>query len=179
MKPPYGARTRISTCIAIGLVDPPMFYANCRAQDNLSARQSDWFVKRLNRSIKPLIADNGRTLFPPYVTVCHDTRYKRNNLVGLTRILGIGKFGEFATLTIESLTKQLLKEMKRKRQVIKADSYCAEIEDTAYVVILRIYAPTNPGKRRLTHTLQVIAPHKDLGLDVEKIKKAAQRRYRF
>jgi hypothetical protein len=156
-----------------------MFYANCRAQDNLSTRQSDRFVKRLNRSIKPVIADKGKTLFPPYVTVCHDTRYKQNNLVGLTRILGIGKFGEFATLTIESVTKQLLEEVKRKRQVITADSCCAEIEDTAYVVVLRIYAPTNPGKRRLTHTLQVIAPHKDLRLDVEKIRKAAQRRYRF
>jgi hypothetical protein len=29
---------RISTCVAIGLVDPPMFYAHCKAQHNLSTR---------------------------------------------------------------------------------------------------------------------------------------------
>jgi hypothetical protein len=54
MKPPYGARTRISTCVAIGLVDPPMFYAHCKDQHNLSTRQSEGFVKNstnpLNRS---------------------------------------------------------------------------------------------------------------------------------
>jgi hypothetical protein len=111
------------------------------------------------------------------VTVCHDTRYKPNNLVGLTRILGIGKFGEFATLTIEGVTKQLLKEVKRKRQTITADVYCAKCDGTAYVLILRNYAPTNPGKRSLAHTIRVVSPHKDLGLDIGKIGQAARKRY--
>jgi hypothetical protein len=179
MKPPYGARTRISTCVSIGLVDPPMFYVQCRALHNLSMRQSNRFAERLNQSIKPVAASDGETLFPPHLIVCHDTRYKQNNLVGLTRILGIGKFGEFATLTIESVTKQLLEEMKRKQQSIKADKCCANHEGTSYVLILRIYAATNPGKRRLDHTLQVIAPQRELGLDLEKIKKAARKRYRL
>jgi hypothetical protein len=177
MKPPYGARTRISTCIAIGLVDPPMFYAHCKAQHNLSSRQSEGFVKKINVSVKPIKADSGETLFPPFVTVCHDTRYKPNNLVGLTRILGIGKFGEFATLTIEGVTKQLLKEIKRKRQVITADVYCAEYDGAAYVLVLRVYAPTNPGKRSLAYAIRVVSPHKDLGLDIGKIGQAACRRY--
>jgi len=62
MKPPYGARTRISTCVAIGLVDPPMFYAHCKDQHNLSTRQSEGFVKKLNRSIKPVKADDGAAI---------------------------------------------------------------------------------------------------------------------
>jgi len=177
MKPPYGARTRISTCVAIGLVDPPMFYAHCKAQHNLSTRQSKGFVKRLNQSIKPVTNDKGETLFPPFVTVCHDTRYKQNSLVGLTRVLGIGNFGEFATLTIEGVTKQLLKEIKRKRQIITADLYCAEYDGMAYVLILRIYAPTNPGKRSLAHAIRVVSPRKDLGLDIGEIGQAARRRY--
>jgi hypothetical protein len=177
MKPPFGARTRISTCVAIGLVDPPLFYAHCKAQHNLSTRQSEGFVKKLNRSIKPVKANSGETLFPPFVTVCHDTRYKPNNLVGLTRILGIGKFGEFATLTIEGVTKQLLKEMKRKRQIITPGVYCAEYDSAAYVLVLRIYAPTNPGKRSLAHTIRVVSPGKDFGLALSKIEKAARQRY--
>jgi hypothetical protein len=177
MKPPYGARTRISTCVAIGLVDPPMFYAHCKDQHNLSTRQSEGFVKKLNRSIKPVKADDGKTLFPPYVTVCHDTRYKPNNLVGLTRILGIGKFGEFAKLTMESVSKPLLKEIKRKRQIITADSYCAEFDGAAYVLVLRIYGPTNLGKRSLAHKIRVVSPHKDLGLDIREIEQAARKRY--
>jgi hypothetical protein len=179
MRTPYGARTRISTCIAIGLVDPPMFYAQCKAQHNLSTRQSEGFVRQLNRSIKPVKADNGETLFPPFVTVCHDTRYKQNNMVGLTRILGIGKFGEFATFTIEGVTKQLLKETKRKRQIITEDVYCAECDGTAYVIVLRIYAPTNPGKRSLAHTIRVVSPHKDLRLDIGRIEESARKRYKY
>jgi len=179
MKPPYGARTRISTCIAMGLVDPPMFYAQCKTQHNLPSQQSNQFADRLNQSMKPIQAEDGEALFSPYLVVCHDTRYKQNNMVGLTRILGIGKFGEFATLTIEGVTKQLLKEMKRKQQRITSDACCAKHESTSYVLVLRIYAPTNPGKRRLAHRIHVIEPHKDLGLDLEKIQKTARRCYRI
>ena len=179
MKPPYGARTRISTCVAIGLVDPPMFYAQCKAQYNLPGQQADQFAEKLNQSIKPVVTKDGQTLFPPCIVVCHDTRYKKNNMVGLTRILGMGKFGEFATLTIESVTKQLQDEVKRKKQSITSDAYCAEYHGTSYVLIIRSYAPTNPGKRRLANTLQVVAPHKDLGLDLENIKRAARKRYCF
>jgi hypothetical protein len=53
MHAPYGARTRISTCVSIGLT-------------------------------------------------------------GLIRILGIGRFGEFSTFSLERLNKQLTREMKRK-----------------------------------------------------------------
>ncbi|MGD1967522.1 MAG: hypothetical protein PVI32_01005, partial [Desulfobacterales bacterium] len=126
IKPPYGARTRISTCISIGLVDPPMFFSYCKAQYNLSDDQANRFAQNLDLSIEPAAAKSGGILYPPYVIVCHDTRYKENNYTGLTRILGLGKFGEFATLTIEETNKSLTDELKRKKQEFKSEDFCAD-----------------------------------------------------
>jgi hypothetical protein len=177
MKPPYGARTRISTCISIGLVDPPMFFSYCKAQYNFSTEQSQQFARKLDRAIERTISGKGEILYPPYVIVCHDTRYKENSYTGLTRILGIGKFGEFATLTLEEMNKQLMHELKRKNQEFKPEDRCAEYAGSTFGLILRIYAPTNPGKRSLNHSLSVISPPKDLGLDTNRIEKKARKRY--
>jgi hypothetical protein len=177
MKPPYGARTRISTCISIGFVDPPVFFAYCKAQHNLSISQSDRFARKLNRAVEPAASEDGKILYPPFVIVCHDTRYKENNYTGLTRILGIGKFGEFATLSVEEVNKQLINELKRKRQEFKPADCCAEHAGSFFVLILRIYAPTNPGRRSLNHELCVISPQKDLGLNTNQIEKDARKRY--
>jgi hypothetical protein len=177
MKPPYGARTRISTCISIGLVDPPVFFAYCKAQHNLSAEQSEQFAQKLDRAVEPAVSGHGEILYPPYVIVCHDTRYRENNYAGLTRILGIGKFGEFATLTLEEVTKQLMNEARRNKQEFRPEDCCAEYADSSFLLILRIYAPTNPGKRSRNHTLHVISPRKDLGLHTDQIEKNARERY--
>lgn len=179
MKPPYGARTRISTCISIGLVDPPMFFAHCRAHYNLSEKQTDQLMKRLDQSIEPAVNRNDNILFPPFVIVCHDTRYKKGNYTGLTRILGIGKFGEFATLTLEKVTKPLSVELRRRKLELVEDDICATYAGSSYVVILRIYAPTNPGKRSHNHKIYVISPQNDLGLNTEQIEKEARQRYRI
>jgi hypothetical protein len=177
LKPPYGARTRISTCISIGLVDPPMFFSYCKAQHNLSVEQSDRFAEKIDQAAEPAASTNGEILFPPYVVVCHDTRYKENSYTGLTRVLGIGKFGEFATLTIEEMSKQLMDELRRKKQQFKSEDRCADYAGSSFALILRIYSPTNPGKRSLNHTLRVISPRKDLGLNIDKIEKEARKRY--
>jgi hypothetical protein len=179
LKTPYGARTRISTCISIGLVDPPMFFSYCRAQFNLSDNQANRFAHNLDQAVVPAVTRNGEILYPPYVIVCHDTRYKENNYTGLTRILGIGKFGEFATLTIEEMNKPLTDELKRKRQEFKSEDLCAEYAGSSYVLILRMYAPTNPGKRSRKHSLHVISPLKDLRLDTDRIEKEARKRYQI
>jgi len=177
MKPPYGARTRISTCISIGLVDPPMFFSYCKAQYNLSDEQSERFAQKLDQATEPAALRNGDILYPPCVIVCHDTRYKENSYTGLTRILGIGKFGEFATLTLEEVSKQLVDELRRRKQEFKPSDRCAEYAGSSFVLILRIYAPTNPGKRSRKHELRVISPKKDLGLDTDQIEKEARKRY--
>jgi hypothetical protein len=177
IKSPYGARTRISTCVSIGLIDPPMFFSYCKAQFNLSDNQANRFAQNLNQAVAPAVTRNGEILYPPYVIVCHDTRYKENNYTGLTRILGIGKFGEFATLTIEETNKSLTDELKRKKQEFKSEDFCADYAGSSFALILRIYSPTNLGKRSLNHKLRVISPRKDLGLDTDKIEKEARKRY--
>ena len=179
IKPPYGARTRISTCISIGLIDPPMFFSYCKAQYNLSDGQANRFAQDLDQAIEPAVTKDGGILYPPYVIVCHDTRYKENNYTGLTRILGIGKFGEFATITIEGMNKALTDELKRKKQEFKSNDFCAEYAGLSFVLVLRIYAPTNLGKRSRKHVLHVISPRRDLGLDTDKIEKEARKRYQI
>jgi hypothetical protein len=72
-------------------------------------------------------------------------RRKKNSYTGLTRILGIGKFGEFATLTLEEVTKPLMEELRRKKKELKPEDRCAEYAGSSFALILRIYAPTNPG----------------------------------
>jgi hypothetical protein len=81
--------------------------------------------------------------------------------------LGIGKFGESATLILEEVTKQLMEELRRKKQEFKPEDRCAEHAGSSFALILRIYALTNPGKRSRNHKLRVISPRKDLGLDSE------------
>ncbi len=179
MKPPYGARTRISTCISIGLVDSPMFFSYCKAQHNLSNKQSGRFAQNLDSAIEPAASKKGKNLYPPYVVVCHDTRYKTNSYTGLTRILGIGKFGEFATLTVEEVNKQLIVELRRQKQEFKPADRCAEYAGSSFALILRVYAPTNPGKRSRSHSLFVISPPKDLALDTDQIEKEARKRYQI
>ena len=176
MKTPYGARTRISTCISIGLVDPPLFFSWCKAQYNLSSEQSARFARKLSQAVVPAASSKGEILYPPYVIVCHDTRYKKNSYTGLTRILGIGKFGEFATLTIEEVNGQLMGELRRKKQEFNTADQCAEY-DLSFALILRIYAPTNPGKRSRKHKIRVLSPRNDLGLDADRIEAEARERY--
>jgi hypothetical protein len=131
----------------------------------------------MDQAVEPASSRNGEILYPPYVIVCHDTRYKQNSYTGLKRILGIGKFGEFATLTLEEATRQLMDELRRKKQEFKSEDRCAEYAGLSFVMILRIYAPTNPGKRSRNHVLRVISPRKDLGLDRDQIEKEARKRY--
>ena len=111
--------------------------------------------------------------------VCHDTRYKENSYTGLTRILGIGKFGEFATLTLEEVGKQLMDELRRRKQEFKSEDRCAEYAGSSFVLILRIYAPTNQGKRSRKHKLRLISPRKDMGLDTDQIEKKVRKRYQI
>ena len=177
MKPPYGARTRISSCIAVGLINPPMFFAYNRTELNFSQKQAQIFIRDLDRAREHAMSSDGKILYPPHIVVCHDTRYKENNFTGLTRILGIGKFGEFATISFEAVTPLLLKEMKRKKMKFKPEDVCARYGDLQILGILRIYAETNPGRRLLKYSLCILDPKEDLGINVRKLTAEAKKRY--
>ncbi len=179
VEPPYGSRTRISTCVSIGLIDPHIYFAYCKTEYYMSPRRLRNFAERLDTVLEPKEPRVRNILFPPYVVVCHDTRYKENSLTGLIRILGIGKFGEFATITFEGLDSPLSAELKRKNIDFSQEHVFAAYGGVKALCVLRTYEPTNPGKRSLKYRLDLISPRKDLGLDLESIGRQAWKRYRI
>jgi hypothetical protein len=179
MRQPYGSRTRISTCAALGLIDSPLYFAYCETQFNLNLSQADKFAAQLDQALEPAKTVDNAILYAPYIVVCHDTRYFSKGLTGLTRILGIGKFGEFATFTFEQVTQSFSGLLKRRNTSYKEDDIFARYEGVDILGILRIYAPANPGKRSQKHTLHIVSPINDLNLDLAKLEGEARERYQI
>jgi hypothetical protein len=175
--PPYGSRTRISTCVSIGLTDPHMYFAYCKSEFSLSRRRLKNFARGLDAAQDHAELSDGTVLYPPFVVVCHDTRYKENNLTGLVRILGIGRFGEFSTFTFETLNNRLLGEMKRKNIDYGEEHIFAEYGGIKALGVLRTYASTNPGRRSQKYRLDLVTPEKDVGIDLNRIAQKAGERY--
>lgn len=177
MKPPYGARTRISTCVSIALVDSPMYFAHCKSELHLDHDRTKAMAMELDRAHDTPKSTGGDVLYPPFVVVCHDTRYKENSYTGLTRILGLGKSGEFATISMEGVVKRLTDELYRKKRQVEDDDIVASHNDRRIVCVLRIYAPTTLGKRSLNYQLHIVSPEGDLNIDPERIAQAAWTHY--
>jgi hypothetical protein len=177
--PPYGARTRISTCVSIGLTDPHMYFAYCKAEFNLSRQGLKTFAAKLDTAQEVFKSADGTVLYSPYVVVCHDTRYKENSLTGLIRILGIGKFGEFSTFSFEMVDNRLAGEMKRKKIDYGKEHIFAEFDSITVLGVLRTYKPTNPGKRSLKYRLDLVSHEKDVDIDLDRIAGRAHERYRI
>jgi hypothetical protein len=136
MPRPDGARTRISSCAVIGLIDPPLFFLYCKTHFNLSIDQAEIFAEQLDRAQDPVITNDGNVLYQPYLIICHGKRYKENSLTGLTRLLGIGNFGEFATFSFEQINQTLIRELKRKHQTYTSEDIFAEYKDIGVLGIL-------------------------------------------
>jgi len=177
LEPPYGSRTRISTCVSIGLTDPHMYFAYCKTEFCVSSRLLEAYSRRLDRALHHALLPDGTSLYPPFVIVCHDTRYKENSLTGLIRILGFGKFGEFSTFTFELLDNKLLGEIKRKKLELDKDHIFAEHDGNSVVGVLRTYSPTNPGKRLQKYQMDLVSPGRELRLDLDQIADRARDRY--
>jgi hypothetical protein len=174
---PYGARTRISTCVSIGLIEPSMFFVFYKTELKFSQKRVKGFSELLDTAQQAFSIADGTTLFPPFVVVCHDTRYSDYNYTGLTRILGIGKFGEFATLSFERIDTRLLNELKRKGIEYSQDHIVADYNDHQILCVLRVYAPTNPGRRSTKHQTFIISPKTDLMIDTQKLFREAKKQY--
>ena len=179
MPRPYGARTRISSCAVIGLIDPPLFFLYCKTHFNLSIDQAEIFAEQLDKAQDPVITDDGTVLYQPYLIICHGTRYKENSLTGLTRLLGIGNFGEFTTFSFEQINQTLTRELKRKRKAYTSEDIFADYKNIRVLGILRIYSPTKIGKRPQKYSLHVVSPEKDIGLNMDQLRQAAQKRHHF
>jgi hypothetical protein len=82
-----------------------------------------------------------------------------------------------ATFTLEEATKGLLRETKLKKEEFHPTDLYAEYKDIKVVGVLRIYAPTTPGKRSSRTETRLVSPSNDLGLDIQAMEKEARERY--
>ena len=141
--------------------------------------QAEIFAEQLDKAQDPVKTNDGTVLYQPYLIICHGTRYKENSLTGLTRLLGIGKFGEFATFSFEQINQTLIRELKRKHQTYTSKDIFAEYKDICVLGILRIYSPTKIGKRPQKYSFHIVSPEKDIGLNLDQLRQDAQKRYHF
>jgi len=151
----------------------------CKTHFNLSIDQAERFAEQLDKAQKPAITNDGTVLYQPYLIICHGTRYKENSLTGLTRLLGIGNFGEFATFSFEQINQTLIRELKRKHKTYTSEDVFAEYKNICILGILRIYSPTKIGKRPQKYSLHIVSPEKDIGLNIDQLRQDAQKRYHF
>ena len=177
ISPPYGARTKLSACVAACLIQPSMYYVQCRMGLGLRGNEEKEFWNGVKASRKPIMDKDDKMLAGPFVVVCHNTRYRKEILTGITKILGFGKFGEFAVFTLEEGTHDLLNELDYGKSEFNPQDVFAEYEGLQVVGVLRVYPKTTPGKRLQRTTAMLVSPVKDLDLDLETISEDAKVRY--
>lgn len=179
MPAPYGTRTSLSSDLSVCLTEPRMYFRQCEAYYTLRGAESDqvWNGIRLSRQAVTLGSPE-TVLSPPLVVTCHSTRYREEAYTGLTRLSGFGKFGEFATLTLERATAELLNEADAGRPQYSPEEIVAEDVGIPIALVLRLYPRTNPGARLLKGvSTSLVSPEKDLGLDLVAITAESRRRY--
>lgn len=178
--PPYGSRTKLSSCLSVCLSEPRLFYVVCRTKFALRGEEEHQAVWDAIRSARrPVVGKKSIPLAPPYIVVCHVTRYKESAMGGFTRVLGIGKFGEFASFTMERVSTELLGELGRRESGIPTDWLCAEDHGVQVAAVLRIYEGTKHGRRAQRFSTHLLHPQEDLQLEVGAIARQAGERYRI
>ena len=174
--PPYGARTKISSCLSVCLTEPRLYFLQCREFFRLHGAEQLNLWDNLSFSRKSVRGYGDSILSPPYIIVCHTTRYRENILCGLIRILGIGEFGEFATITIEELDREHLHELLDEKDNIDNFIVC-EANEKIICCLLRHYPKTTPGKRLLRTVAMPLSPEKDINVNVKQIFRRARSKY--
>jgi hypothetical protein len=178
LEPPYGSRTKLSSCIAVCLTEPRMYYVACCKEFGLRGEEARGLWEGIRKATRSITGRDEVLLAPPYVVVCHTARYRNRNLAGLTRILGFGKFGEFATFTLEKVQKHLVADAGLDYEDLDARYLFADFEGTRVVGVLRIYSATQPGKRKKKTETFLAAPE-ELGIDLTPLSKESKERYRI
>jgi hypothetical protein len=175
---PYGSRTKLSSCIAVCLIEPAMYFVQCRNAFGLRGDENADFWDKIRAAKKPIVDGDGKTLAGPHVVVCHATRYKKEILPGIVRILGFGRFGEFAVFTLEEASAALTAEIEGGQTPLGPGDYFAEYDGSRIVGVLRIFPHTTPGKRLQRTTTTLVSPSRDVTFDLKEITQRAKERYR-
>ena len=176
---PYGTKSALSSCIGTCLAMPTAYYSIGKDRLGLKNGVEKVFWEWIKNSQVPVLSKDEKVLAQPYAVICHNTRYREENICGITRILGIGEFGEFATLTFEEATSSLMNDVEGRTQYHQ-DEILASYNGNDVVGVLRFYPRTNPGKRaKKGLTTTILSNDKDLGLDLGEIRKRAFDRYQI
>jgi hypothetical protein len=179
MSAPYGSRTKLSSCLAVCLREPRLYYIECTNEYGLRGVAARRAWERIRSARRAIRGARNAVLAPPYVVVCHQTRYRRHALGGMTRILGTGEFGEFATVTLEVVTGDLADEFC-KRKISWSDSEIITVVGNNPILgVIRVYPPTTPGARSRGSQVMLLSGPKDLGFNPKYILRTARRRYRL
>jgi hypothetical protein len=174
---PYGARTKVGSCVAVCLVEPRLYHTQYRNEYALSGAANRRAWERIRSARQPVQGKSGDVLAPPYIVVCHQTRYGEHTLGGITRILGIGAFGEFATITLDVATRELVGELADKKVTWGESEIIAMCNGQPVLGVIRLYPRTSPGARSRGSRIMLISPREDLGIDVRHILRKARKRY--
>jgi hypothetical protein len=177
MPAPYGSRTKLSSCLAVCLAEPRLYYIECTneyALRGVAARRAWERIRSTRRAIR---GSRSVVLAPPYVVVCHQTRYRKNALGGMTRILGIGEFGEFATITLEVVAGDFVEELREKEITWSEADVIAVTQDKPILGVIRVYPPTTPGARSRGSQVMLLSCLKDLGFNPKHVVRTARQRY--
>jgi hypothetical protein len=100
-------------------------------------------------------------------------------LGGITRILGIGEFGEFATVTLEIVTADFAEELREKKISWRDAEVVATVRDKPVLAVIRVYPPTTPGARSRGSHVMLLSCSKDLGFNPAHVLRTARQRYRL
>jgi hypothetical protein len=176
---PYGSRTSLSSNIGVCISEMRLFYEELRRGLVIDDPREQEYWDKLREARKPVLADDGSVLAPPYLVICHSTRYKPEIMTGITRILGTGTFGEFSTFTLEEVTTSLMNEIDGRKSP-KEDEIFAQYEGNAYVGVLRMYPSTNYGTKlrpKGTVTTSLISAEKDFNLNLEELSEKYMEKY--
>lgn len=177
--PPYGSRTSLSSNIGVCISEMRLFYEELRRNLVINDPREQEYWNNLREARKPVLADDGSVLAPPYLIICHSTRYKPEIMTGITRVIGTGQFGEFSTFTLEEATNSLMTEMD-SRQKSRNPEVFATYDGVTYVGVLRMYPSVNYGKKlraKSSIVTSLISPEKDLDLNLEKLTNMYMEKY--
>ncbi len=176
---PDGARTTVSSCISLGLLEPvDFFYKLMEIRPGIGKEEEDEIWEGI-RSARQPIKYNGEILAHPHIVVCHSTRYKSEILTGITRIFGHGKFGALATMTLEEVGTNMYDELGITKKEFNPENVAIDYEGRQYALLLKEYPETTPGKRSARTSTTAISPEKDLKLDLGQITLESRERYKI
>ncbi len=154
----YGARRIAAAPVAACLTNPVGYYKKAKRGRylSLSKRDADEFIIGIEQALKPIVSSGGHTLSNSPLVLCHTERTLEYSLVGLIEIM-YGKFGEFATLSLEPTRAALVTDLCVPAEYTQENAF-ARFQSKEYVLVLRTYPPTNPGSRSKRERIMLVTP---------------------